>query len=632
MRVKTEFKASDDTSRIVRKIGKNTAILNKSIQRGFRKSRKSALGFKGVLKGILAAGAISKGFGLLSRGVGEVARQFVSFDDAITSAGAKFSLSGKEAGSFDQIMKNIKASAREAGATTIFTATQSAKALEFLARAGFTSTEAMGSLNSMINLSVATGEDFARAADISSDLLGSFGLASENSAKKLSNLNRLNNLLVATANSANVNLENMFDTMKDVGPIATEVLGVGLEKVFAITGALGDAGLKGTKGMTALKGIMLSLGAPTSEGGKVLGALGVNMFDIATGKPRDIITVMKELRVALNELPKGGKVKAIKAIFGKIPLAGAALFLRDIEKIRGTEKRLEKVGEISQETSDIMGKSLGNRLKGLGSALNELGFKALDPFEKRIKSNITALTEFFRARDPKPLTDSINSVVETTGRISATFEKAGVFAELEKTLGGTVKNFSSILGLTKQLFGLFETKGGFNLLAEMAKAALLPLKTINDTIALIIKGIEFLAPKKVEVPTSTSDLRRADEEAQKLNKEKVKKVIKVKAEDLLFPALKQAATDSVVKTVFFDVPTAALKKIWIDSFLAAPKGDKLQSVIPKPTPEPIQPPAPVAQQTNLNVDVTTNVNAEGVTADTTVKAPGTTGTAGINKF
>lgn len=414
LRVKSKFEATENISATARKIEKNTRRLNKSMKRGFRESTRSALNFKGVLKGILAAGAISKGFGLLSQGVRSVTTDFISFDDAITAAAVRFKDIGPEAKNFEAQMKGIEKSARQAGQTTIFTATQAASALDFLARAGFTSTEAMGSLNSMINLSIASGEDFAQVADFSSDLLGSFGLAVNDSAQKIANLNRLNDVLVKTVNSANVRVEDLFETMKQVGPVAAGVLGSSLEEVSAMAAILGNSGIKSSTAMTALKNIFLRIAAPAREGETVLKALGLTLDD-GTGKAKGMTQFMQEMGQALKGFNQIEQAKILDTIFGKRAIAGAKIIFDNIQNIKDFKTGLDDAGGTAQKTAAIMQTSLGNRIKGLGSALTELGFKVLDPFETKIKSSIESLTQFFRTANPQPLVDAFTAVAEAAG-------------------------------------------------------------------------------------------------------------------------------------------------------------------------------------------------------------------------
>lgn len=393
MRVKTKFEAKDDVSSVARRIESNVRKMNRDMSRGFKESTRTALKFGGVLKANLLSAGISKGMGLLSQGVGEVATQFISFDDAITAAAVRFKDIGPDSADFALNLKEIKTAAREAGATTVFTAEQSAKALDFLARAGFTSAEAMGSLRSMINLSIATGEDFASVADWSSDLLGAFGLAVDDTSQKINNLNRLNDVLVKTANSANVTVENMFETMKDIGPIASGVLKVSLEDVAAQTAILGNSGIKGTTAMTALKNAYLNLAAPVGDGAEILKAFNTTLKD-GKGGVRTLTDVLTELdrKMTARNLDPVDRARVMDAIFGKRAIAGAQNLMANIRNVEEFKKVLQEAGGTAQKTADIMQQSLGNQVTKLGSAFVDLGFEILGG-EEKFKSFVTSATD-----------------------------------------------------------------------------------------------------------------------------------------------------------------------------------------------------------------------------------------------
>ena len=514
MRVKTKFEAKDDVSSVARRIENNVRRMNRDMQRGFKQSTRSALRFKDIFGGVTAAGIASKGMGLLSRGVGELATQFISFDDAITAAAVRFKDIGPDSKNFTKDLDKIKTAAREAGATTVFTMTQSAQALDFLARAGFNSEEAMGALNTMINLSVATGSDFARAADISSDLLGAFSLNADNAAQKIKNLTRLNDVLTFTANSANVNLEDMFETMKDIAPIATQNLGMSLEEVAGITAKLGDSGIKGTKAMTAMRGIFLSLAAPTSEGGQILKALQIDVFD-KLGNPRKFVNIMSDLKVALNGVSTQSRNMALKGIFGKIPLAGATTFLRDVDKIDLFIKKAREAEGVSARSADKIGGSLGNLLTKLGSGFLDLGFNILGG-EQKFKSFVETVTKGVNA-----ISQSVKEVREK----------------------------------------------GF----EFDFAAMIPgLKPFTDVIFPMLE----------------------------------------KSWGSVLAEQKQTTQPDFIKNLL--VPPELQPILNMDQFNA-------QEI-------------PLAPQPQLNVNVENNINAEGITVDSTIKAPGTSAGQGANSF
>jgi TP901 family phage tail tape measure protein len=411
--VSTSFRAKDKISKSFRDMDRGAARFGRTAKRSFRDASRSASRFRDITKGILAAGVVQRGVGLLTQGLRSLTEQFIDFDQATIGAAARFKDIGPDAVDFERQLKKIRDRAREAGATTEFTAAQSAAALDFLARAGFKSATAFGSLDSMINLATASGEDFATVANFSSDLLGSFGMNVRDVNQKIANLNRLNDVLVKTANSANVTIEDMFETMKIAAPVAT-AMGQSLEEISAITGFLGGAGIKGSQGATALKNAILKLTAPSSLAIKMIKGLGIQVDD-GTGNMRSLNMILGDLA---PELKKMGNLKAgkiLNEIFGKRAIAGAINIANGTEAIIELQKALENAEGTAQKTADRMRKSLGNRLKALGSATTELGFKIIEAFEVRGENAIDVLTKAVRDFDPAPIIEGLNIAVDIIG-------------------------------------------------------------------------------------------------------------------------------------------------------------------------------------------------------------------------
>jgi TP901 family phage tail tape measure protein len=341
---------------------------------------------------------------------------------------------------FEQQLKKIRDRAREAGATTEFTAAQSAEALNFLAKAGFSAAEAMGSLDSMINLATATGEDFATVADFSSDLLGSFGLNVDDTAQKIQNLARLNDVLVKAANTANVTVEDLFETMKIAGPVATG-LGQSLEDVTGVTAFLGGTGIKGSQAATALKNAFLKLAAPSSTASKMLRALGVEVAD-SEGNMRGLNDIIGDLAPHLNKMGNVKAAKVLNEIFGKRAIAGAINIGEGTEAIKKFQDSLRGATGTAQATADRMRQSLGNRLKALGSAASEFGFKIFEAFEVRGENGIDALTNAIREFDPQPLIDGLNGALIIVKALSdIVVPLAQAFAAIGRGIGIVAAEF-----------------------------------------------------------------------------------------------------------------------------------------------------------------------------------------------
>jgi TP901 family phage tail tape measure protein len=416
--VKTEFTAKDNITKRFSMMERAAARFGRKTDRSFKMASKSASRFRDVTKGVVAGLGVSRGLGLVSQGLGSVIQQFIDFDKAALGATVRFKDIGPEAANFNDQLKIIRESARAAGATTEFTAAQSAEALDFLARAGFTSVQAMGALRGMINLATASGEDFSSVANMSSDLLGSFGLNAEDAAQKITNLNRLNDVLVKSANSANVTVETMFETMKTAAPIGRN-LGIELEEVAALTAMLGNAGIKGTDAGTALKNSFLNLSAATPKTIKMLDEIGVKTDD-GTGNMRKFTDILGDVGKATEKVGTLKVAQILDTIFGKRAIAGASGLIENIKEVRAFENTLLNAGETAEKTAEIMRQSLWARLKSLGSAATEAGFKVLASFEIEGKDGIDALTEAVRNFDPKNLIDGLKLTVDTLKIIGKT--------------------------------------------------------------------------------------------------------------------------------------------------------------------------------------------------------------------
>jgi TP901 family phage tail tape measure protein len=409
--VKTDFRAQGNIDKKFTLWERAAARFGRRADKSFKRVSRNALSFQNIMKGGLGFIGISSGINLVSQGVGSLTNQFIAFDKAALGATVRFKDIGPEAADFNQQLKLIEKSARDAGATTEFTAAQAADSLDFLARAGFTSAEAMGSLSSMINLATASGEEFATVADMSSDLLGAFGLNAKDTTQKISNLNRLNDVLVKSANSANVTIESMFETMKTAAPIG-RTLGIELEEVAALASILGSAGIKGTEAGTALKNSFLNLSAATPSTIKMLKAIGVEVDD-GTGNMRKFTDILADIGDRTKDLGTLKTAQIFNEIFGKRAIAGATNLADSIGELRDFEKMLKGAGKTSELTAEIMRQSLDARIKALGSAATEAGFKIFDGLggANGAAGGIDKMTESIRNADLSGLITIMNGLV-----------------------------------------------------------------------------------------------------------------------------------------------------------------------------------------------------------------------------
>jgi len=404
--VSTAFTARDQVTKAFDRMSARAGNFGNRARSSFKSASSGALSFKKIVGGILTAGAVQRGVMALRQGVGEVVTEFIDFDQAVTSAAAKFPeriRRGTKA--FDELAE----AARKVGAETQFTAAEAARGLNFLAMAGFTSEQAIALLPKTVDLATVAEMDLSRATDIASDALGAFGLMTNDTAQLTKNLSRVNDVFAKTITTANVNMEDLYESMKDAGPVLTAT-GGSLEDFAAMAGLIGSAGIKGSKAGTTLKNAFLNLAAPTKQMINKMKSLRVEAIDPLTKNLKDPVTILGDLAKATEGMGTAQRAAALNTIFGKRAIAGMATLL-DLggEKIDAYRQKMIDAGGSASEMAEDMRKSLGNRLEALKSSAIEVGFKFIDAFKDKAPGAIDAAIEAVRKFDVKNVIDDIQA-------------------------------------------------------------------------------------------------------------------------------------------------------------------------------------------------------------------------------
>ena len=186
----------------------------------------------------------------------------MEFDKTMARVGAVSNASAEDLG-------RLRDKARELGASTVFSASQAAEGMTYLAMAGFKTDDMLKAMPGMLNLASAGQVDLASASDIAASMLNGFGL-------EASQINRVADTMVNTFANSSTDLQGLGETMKYVAPVAAS-MGVDLETVAAMAGKLGDNAIRGSQAGTAMRAVFTRLVAPATEGQKALYALGVSV-------------------------------------------------------------------------------------------------------------------------------------------------------------------------------------------------------------------------------------------------------------------------------------------------------------------------------------------------------------------
>lgn len=397
--VENVFKAKeDDVTQAFRKMARGADNFEKASVAAFKKSSKQASQFGTIVKGILTAGVIQKGFGLMTQGVQMAGRQFLDFDQAITAAGAKFTDVNLATEEGRQKMEELRKTARMVGRDTEHNAAQAAGGLDFLAMAGFNANQSIALLPGVANLATSANIDFARATDIASDALGAFGKMSKDTEVLTKNFVDIQDMMARVTTTSNTNLEQFFETIQSGAPDFVSA-GQSMYTFGTLAAEMANSGLKGEKSGVRLRNMVTKLAKPTKEATDELKRLGVRVKD-QYGNFRDFLDIVDDLRVGTKKLGEVERAKALATIFDSRNTGALNIIMKQTDKqLKSYRQSLIDSQGASQKMAEIMRSSLMNRLKSLGSAATELGFQLFDAFDEKGANAIERFTSYLRGID-----------------------------------------------------------------------------------------------------------------------------------------------------------------------------------------------------------------------------------------
>jgi len=205
--------------------------------------------------------------------------------------------------------------------------------------------------------------------------------------------------MAKTSVTANTNLEQMFEAIKEGGPVATTA-GASVETFSALVGKMADAGIKGSKAGTTLKNMFLKLSAPSNEAASVLRRLGIQTKD-ADGNLRDIIDIIGDLDKATGKLGTAEKTGVLEAIFGKIPIAGVNVLLNQgADNLRDYRNELLNAEGASGKMAATMRNTVAGSFKSLDSAIEGIKIGLFSLNKGPLKELLDNTTKWIRDNQP----------------------------------------------------------------------------------------------------------------------------------------------------------------------------------------------------------------------------------------
>ena len=275
--------------------------------------------------------------------------------------------------------------AKEMGATTKFTASESAEAFNYMAMAGWKTEDMLGGIEGILSLAAASGESLGTTSDIVTDALTAFGM-------KASEAGHFADVMAIAASNSNTNVSLMGETFKYAGAMAG-TLKYSIEDVALATGLMANTGIKGNMAGTALNSIFTRLSTNTHGAADALKKLGISFFK-SDGSARAFGDIMKELRDATADFTDKQKANLANTVAGTYAQKGFLAILNatteDYEKL---SKAVNSADGAAGRMSEIMMDNLQGAITIMQSAVDGVKISVGSRMAPYVKSIAEWLTE-----------------------------------------------------------------------------------------------------------------------------------------------------------------------------------------------------------------------------------------------
>jgi TP901 family phage tail tape measure protein len=394
----------------------------------------------------------------------------MDFDAAMSKVSSVSGATGDE-------LQSLRDKAREMGSKTKFSASEAAEAMNYMAMAGWKTTDMLSGIDGVMNLAAASGEDLATTSDIVTDALTAFGLTAADSG-------HFADVLAAASSNANTNVSMMGETFKYAAPVAGS-LGFSVEDTAEAIGLMANAGIKSTQAGTSLRSVMTALAGEVKICGESIGEVEIQTTN-ADGSMRELSDILADCRDAFSKMSESEQASAAQALVGKNAMSGFLALMNaapaDVDKLSGA---ISNCDGTSLSMAETMQDNLAGQLTILKSQLEELAISFSDilmPAIRSIVSHMQGLVDKLNQLDPQ--------TKETIVKIALV---AAALGPMLIVLGKTISGVGSILSLvSKAPAAIGAVKGGITAVTGALGVSMGTILAVVAAIAALVAAFMHL--------------------------------------------------------------------------------------------------------------------------------------------
>jgi TP901 family phage tail tape measure protein len=429
----------------------------------------------------IGAGAVATG-----KWIKDSLNVYADYEDSMKQVQATMGLTGVEG---EEAFKKLSEAAKEAGASTRFSASESADALNYLALAGYDAEQAIDALPGVLTLAAAGGMDLAKASDLVTDSMAALGL-------EISDMDSYMDMMARTSQKSNTDVQQLGEGILVAGATMKNA-GQELDTLNVMLGVLANRGIKGSEGGTKLRNVIMSLTSPTSAAAKELNSLGISVTD-SSGNIREMNEIFEDLNEKLGGLSESDKMNALSNIFNKQDLAAVnALLSGTGDEMNNLYNELANAEGAAVQMSETMESGLAGSVRSLKSAYEGLQITIGEQFSDMAGEVVGDVTSLVR-----DVTAILNDGFQE-GDITAIGERISSF------LMDGIKRISEYLPEVIEMVSIMLTEL-VNVLVALLPTLLPPLlegaiALLTGIIDAIVGNIEPLIEMVVDLVTTVAE-------------------------------------------------------------------------------------------------------------------------------
>lgn len=364
-----------ENKNIVIRLMADTASYEAAMTRAGSTARTVASGMEntGRKSALIASGMTAAGLAVAAFGVAAV-KMAADFDQQMSTVQANTGATGAQ-------LDQLRAAAIEAGASTVYSASDSADAINDLGKAGMSVTDILtGGLSGALNLAASDGMAVGDAAEYMANALSMFHL-------KGSQASQVADTLAAGAGKAVGNVSDFGEALNNCGAQANS-FGMNVQETTGVLALFAQNGTIGAEAGTQLNSMLMKLAAPSAEASNTMKELGISAYD-AQHHFVGMANFAGQLQKAEKGLTDEQRNQANATIFGSYAIKAANYLYEAGES--GVNKWTKAVSESGYAAEQAAAKN--NNLKGdlenlsgsMESLMISVGEGAQGPLRKMVQ-------------------------------------------------------------------------------------------------------------------------------------------------------------------------------------------------------------------------------------------------------